>query len=48
MPPNVVLLNTEFDINNYKDQKIEPQNVFLVNKACRFLFEERIQNNINQ
>jgi len=38
LPQNVVLLNTEFDLNNYKDQKIDPANVILVNKATRFLF----------
>ena len=48
LPPNVVLLNTEFDLNNYKGQKIEPENIVLVNKATRFLFEERVQTNINQ
>jgi hypothetical protein len=48
LPPNVVLLNTEFDLNNYKGQKIDPENIVLVNKATRFLFEERVQTNINQ
>lgn len=48
LPANVVLLNTEFDINNYKGQKIDQENIFLVNKATRFLFEERVQTNINQ
>ncbi len=42
LPTNVVLLNTEFDLNNYKDQKIDPENVFIFNKATRFLFEERV------
>jgi hypothetical protein len=48
LPPNVVLLKTEFDLNNYKGQKIDPENIVLVNKATRFLFEERVQTNINQ
>lgn len=48
LPANVVLLNTEFDLNNYKGQNIDPENIVLVNKASRFLFEERVQTNINQ
>jgi len=47
LPANVVLLNTEFDLNNYKGQNIDPENIVLVNKACRFHFEERVQTNIN-
>ena len=47
LPANVVLLNTEFDLNKYKGQKIDQENIVLVNKASRFLFEERVQTNIN-
>jgi hypothetical protein len=47
LPANVVLLNTEFDLNNYKGQNIDQENIVLVNKASRFLFEERVQTNIN-
>jgi hypothetical protein len=38
LPTNVVLLNTEFDLNNYKDQKIVPENAQF---GCKNVFEKR-------
>lgn len=46
LPPNIVLLNTEFDLFNYKSQ-IEAKNVHFVVKACRYVFEERNENKVN-
>ena len=49
LPANVVLLNTENDLFNYKGvQSIDANNVRLVNKACRFIFEEREETKIIQ
>jgi len=48
LPPNLVLLNTQFDLFNYNWQTIDPNNVYLIYKACRFLYEERDSSNITQ
>ena len=48
LPSNIVLLNTEFDLINYKKQTVNPIDIQQVNKACRFLFEEREETKINQ
>ncbi len=47
LPTNVILLNTEYDINNYKDLKIDYDNVQIFNKATRFLFQDRNDSKIN-
>lgn len=47
IPANLVVLNTQFDLFNYNWQAINPNNVHFVQKACRFLFEQRNETKIN-
>ena len=48
LPPDIILLNTQFDLFNYRWQTINPSNVHLITKTCRFIFEEREETKINQ
>ena len=48
LPPNLILLNTQFDLFNYNWQTIDPDKVTLIKKVCRFEFDERDESKVNQ
>lgn len=47
LPSNIVILNSEYDLFNYKGASIDAQDVTPIYKACRFLFDERDETKFN-
>ena len=48
VPEDIVILNTEFDLFNYKNIQIDPKDIHLITKVFRYVFDERDEYQINQ